>query len=150
MVVFCLCRGMAMAAGSIDQGTVHTIVYASSPRPETTSMLLLDSFVNGSYFEVTNFDDARVDWASFRITNRFNYGDERGVIIPSGRHTLACIIVDANDRTISNGTFIYDFQPGAFYILTHNSAAGSFSILDYTNTESYSNRKAQMERVIQQ
>jgi len=150
MVIFYLCCGMAMAAGSIDQGTVHTVVYAPSPRPETTSMLLLDSFVNGSYLAVTNFDGELVDWASFRITNRFNYGDERGVIVPSGRHTLACAIVDANDKTVSSGTFAYDFQPGGFYVLTQNSLSSSFSILDYTNTESYSNRKAQMEKIIQQ
>ncbi|MDR1221018.1 MAG: penicillin-binding protein activator LpoB [Treponema sp.] len=126
--VYSIC-GLALVAVLAGCVSNAVITAADSVTPQTTSMLYLPHYPYG-WGTITRFDNALVKWLPspyneglFRL---FDTSTERGVIIPSGRHTLGT----------SSHSATYDFKPGGFYYVYFSYDAGSrkvqFIVYDYT------------------
>jgi hypothetical protein len=159
MAIFCICAGSAWPQKSInDVYKMNVIVHAATISPETTSML----YINQS---VDQFDGIKVSWGRLSSNN-----ERRGVIIPSGVHTLggeygvqvetgrmvdALVIqgvkpykIPETETVYRRASITFDFKPGGFYQIEISNRA--FVITDLTNNVNWSNEKAQMMQLIQQ
>ena len=152
MVIFYLSVGVLWAQKSISQVfNLDILVAANNISPQTTSMLIIYSFIMSNsfseeYLEITRFDVSSVNW---RGVNSGNILSRKAIIIPSGAHTLSGAVIYGpfpNERM--NMSITYNFQPGALYELSWGHE-GRLTVSDLTNNINYSPEKTQMQAVIQ-
>ncbi|MDR1219892.1 MAG: penicillin-binding protein activator LpoB [Treponema sp.] len=114
--------GLAVMMGFVGCADTSVITATRSVGPETTSMLYIDSTrYRGVY--ISYFDKASVFWPDWSSTAFY-----KGVIIPSGHHTLT-LNSSMYDQHL---TVSYDFEPRHFYFISYDFENIEFLLEDYT------------------